>query len=71
MRTQCPDCNQELVNIQVMDRGYLDSQHKGLVYTPQDSKKGIFSLGAKQAGTIEAKMCGACNRVLFFAVPKE
>ena len=70
MRKECPDCNEQLVNIQVMDRGYMDSQHKGLVYTPQNSKKGFFSLGPKQAGTIEAQMCGSCNRVLFYAVAK-
>ena len=70
MRKECPDCNEQLVNIQVMDRGYMDGKHKGLVYAAQDPKRGFFK-DYKEAGTIEALMCESCNRVLFFAVPKE
>ncbi len=70
MRKDCPDCGRPLKAIQVLDRGYMDSQHKGLAYTDPDGAKGLLG-GAKIAGSIEAMMCRGCRRVLFYASPKE
>lgn len=70
MRKDCPDCGRPLKAIQVIDRGYMDGHHKGLVYTDPTGAKGILGT-AKIAGTIQAMMCRGCRRVLFYAEPKE
>ena len=70
MRRDCPDCGRELKVIQVLDRGYMDCQHKGLAYTDANGKKGLLG-GAKIAGTIEAMMCRGCQRVLLYASPED
>ena len=70
MRNDCPDCGRELKTIQVLDRGYMDSTHKGLAYTDPAGKKGMLG-GTKIAGSIQAMMCRGCRRVLLYAEPKE
>jgi uncharacterized OB-fold protein len=73
MRRDCPDCGQPLEPIQVIDRGYMDQPHKGLVYAPAQVEKGLFGLpkGPKVIGTIDAWMCKGCGRVLLYAKPNE
>jgi hypothetical protein len=71
MRSEWPDCNNQLKKIQVIDRGFMDGQHKGLVYASGDATPGLLSRTFKLAGTVEAMMCESCSRVLFYAVPKE
>lgn len=68
MRETCPDCETTLLRIQVLDRGYMDSTHEGLMYSDPTAKKGFFG-NFKTAGTVQALMCGDCGRVLFYAEP--
>ena len=70
MRKDCPDCQKPLTNIQVLDRGFMDSPHKGLMYTDKGAKGGWLGL-FKTSGSIEARMCQECGRVLFYAEPKK
>ncbi len=70
MRNDCPDCSTELMAIEVLDRGFLDSPQKGLMYMDPNAKKGLLGR-FKTDGVIEAKMCGDCGRVLLYAVPRD
>jgi len=70
MRTDCPDCNVPMLPIHVIDRGYMDQPHKGLMYSISGKKQSWFK-GLKLDGTIQAMMCEECKRVLFSAVPAE
>ena len=65
MRTDCSDCGEALHPIQVLDRGFMDSPHKGLAYAAPEGKKRLLG-SVKIQGKIQAMMCGGCRRVLFY-----
>ena len=71
MRSECPDCDGKLVDIQVIDRGFMDTEHQGFVYASGGVKPSFVTGSFKTAGTVEARMCESCSRVFFYAVPKK
>jgi RNase P subunit RPR2 len=63
-RTTCPDCEAALQPIKLIDhtRSVIDTE---LSYTAGDARQGWFG-GFPVAGTVQAKMCSQCGRILLY-----
>ena len=73
-RTTCPDCNEELQPIKIIDatrRNPLDFTgllHVELSYSSIDAKPGFF-YDMKKEGTVQGRLCPKCGRILLYAGP--
>jgi hypothetical protein len=63
-RTNCPDCGETLQPIKLIDhtRSVIDAE---LSYTAADARQGWFG-GFPVAGTVCARMCSGCGRILLY-----
>jgi RNase P subunit RPR2 len=73
-RTTCPDCNEELQPIKIIDATSPGPSDKGIAhvelsYSAPDAKPSFFSHAIPREGTIKANLCPKCGRVLLYAWP--
>ncbi len=73
-RTTCPDCNEELQPIKILDAtmpGYVYEGrcHIELSYSASDTKPSFFSHTIEKQGTVHGKICPKCGRILLYAGP--
>jgi hypothetical protein len=73
-RSTCPDCESPLRPIKLLDAtetGWSDhgSQHVELSYAAPKSEGNFFTGTIPKAGTVKAKVCPDCGRILLFARP--
>ncbi|MBN2590319.1 MAG: hypothetical protein JXA96_10690 [Sedimentisphaerales bacterium] len=74
-RTTCPDCNEELQPIKIIDAtlrsaGGSGHGHVELSYSAVDAERSLFMGAFKREGTIQGKLCPKCGRILLYAGPK-
>lgn len=65
---RCIDCDAELVEICIIDRGHGNTQQE-LVYRMPDAKANFFT-GYPIAGKVRAMLCEGCGRISLFAGSK-
>jgi hypothetical protein len=68
-RSDCPDCGGALDTISLVDHGdegTLRSAEYGVLVP----KRHWWSRTLRVAGTVEAKMCSECGRILLYGEPK-
>jgi len=73
-RHACPDCNVELQLIKIIDATSPGPHHKGIAhvelsYSSPDAKPSFFLHEIKREGTVQAKLCPQCGRILLYAGP--
>ena len=73
-RTTCPDCSEELQPIKIIDATAPGPIHTGIVhvelsYSAPDAKRSFFLHAIKREGTVQAKLCPQCGRILLYAGP--
>jgi hypothetical protein len=71
-RTTCPDCNGSLYNIQLLDatestRSGEGMAHVELSYAAPEAVASFFTRTIAKAGTVKAKLCNQCGRILLYA----
>lgn len=66
---QCPNCQQKLFPIRVLDKTGEASHHDDLEYARVDTQRSFWLGRYPVAGKINAFMCGTCGSVQFFASP--
>ncbi len=69
--TQCPDCDIPLKPILIIGGAAQVHYTEGLPYTDGDKPKFSAWHGKikNSAGTVQGFLCGACQRVIFYAQP--
>ena len=73
-RTTCPDCNEELQAIKMIDATHCSPldfsghQHVELSYSSIHAKTGFF-YDMKKEGTVQGRLCPKCGRILLYAGP--
>ena len=73
-RNTCPDCEVELQAIKIIDATSPGPSDKGIAhvelsYSAPDAKPSFFQHAIKREGTVEAKVCPKCGRILLYAGP--
>ena len=74
MATTCPDCDEQLHPIKIIDATYPGAsregiQHVELSYAAVGAKPSFFTGSLKKEGTIRAMLCPRCGRILLYADP--
>ena len=73
-RITCPDCNEELQDIKILDATSSGPRNTGiaqveLAYSTPEAKQSFFLHEIKREGTIQGKLCPKCGRILLYAGP--
>jgi hypothetical protein len=66
-RTECPDCQTELLPIKLIDRSEYHT-HQQLSYAVGDAERSWFLGKFEIAGTVRARMCPACGRIVLYGL---
>jgi hypothetical protein len=71
-RFNCPDCEGELHDIKLLDatdssRAGQGTGHVELTYAAPDSTASFFTRTVAKSGTVKAKLCNQCGRILLYA----
>ncbi len=71
-RTACPDCNEELKAIKILDATAPSPCNTGiaqvkLAYSLPEAKQSFFLHEIKREGTIQGKLCPKCGHILLYA----
>jgi hypothetical protein len=67
--TTCPDCQAEMQAIRLFDRAGEGAAHLPLSYAAGDAKQSWFFGRFEIAGTITARMCPVCGRIILHGQP--
>lgn len=70
----CPDCGAPLEVIEILDATSSDLRHQAgghvrLRYTTPDAPADLLSGDVATVGSVEARMCTGCRRVLLYGRP--
>jgi hypothetical protein len=73
-RTNCPDCQTELQPIKLLDAtdtgmGGHGISHTDLSYAAPDSAASLFTRTVPRLGTVQAKICPHCGRIILYGRP--
>ena len=73
-RTTCPDCNEELQDIKIIDATSPGPSNKGIAhvelsYAAPDAERSFFLHAIPRQGLVKAKLCPKCGRILLYACP--
>jgi hypothetical protein len=71
-RSKCPDCEGDLVNIKLLDatdssRAGEGTGHVELTYAAPAAAASFFTRTVAKSGTVKAKLCNQCGRILLYA----
>ena len=67
---KCPDCNEPLHPIRLIDKGHLNIE-QDVEYALPNTKRGFWSGGYPKEGRVEAFMCSHCGRITLYGAPKD
>ena len=68
-RTTCPDCETPLQEIKLIDHSV--EPDRPLEYAAGDAHRGFFLGRFPVAGTVRARMCPACGRIVLHGEPNQ
>ena len=73
-KTMCPDCNTEMQPIKLLDAtdsgmGGQGISHTELSYAAPDSVASFFTRTVPRLGTVQARICPNCARILLYGKP--